>query len=350
MTAGRDDNLKATNAIVQRPGGGLQKKKFSEIITANDVQGMLKRALCDPKTVARFTATMISVVSSSEKLKNCDANTVIASALQGEGKGLIYGIGYSVVPYGQIATFSISYKGMIQLCLSTGLYADIDCIDVREGERRGRDKRNGRPIVDMSVYETDEEREQHPIIGYKAYFELKDGFYREEYWTVGEILRHADHYAKPFSLDLYTRWQNGEVLNSDEQRTVTTGSPWYTATDKMMKKTVLRSLLNSGYAPMSPEVRSIISSVPEGGEGVIPDVDLPVVPPEQNESPIDGGAAEVVHPEAPIINGDAAKQEQPQEAAVKNTGKAPASGRKSAGRAVEVMPDDGEFAESFFDQ
>lgn len=262
--------MKPTNALVSKEK--KEKKAFSAIITAEGAQKLIRASLRDEKAVRRFTGTLINIVKASEQLKNCEPGTVISCALRGEGMGLTYGHGYYVVPYGQSATFIPGFKGYIQLALATGLYADIDCIDVREGERKGRDKRTGKPIVDMSVYETDEEREQHPIIGYKSYFELKDGYYREEYWTVDELLRHADRYSRAFSLDTYRKWKNGEQLTAEERRAVENG-PWYTNTERMMAKTALRSLLNSGYAPLSNELKSLFDKEPVAGDGVTSEVE-----------------------------------------------------------------------------
>ena len=56
-------------------------------------------------------------------------------------------------------------KGYIQLAMSTGFYADIDCVEIREGEIEGRSRRTGKPIVNLAKYESDEERQSKPIIG-----------------------------------------------------------------------------------------------------------------------------------------------------------------------------------------
>ena len=260
--------MKAQNSLVQKQ----EKKSFSAVISGEGAQKLIRASLRDDASVKRFTGTLISVVNASEQLSQCEPGSVISAALRGEGAGLIYGQGYYVVPYGKSATYITSYKGWIQLAIATGMYADIDVLDVREGERKGRDPRTGKPIIDMSVYDTDEEREQHPIIGIKAYFILKDGMYREEYWTMGEILRHANRYSQAFSVELYDKWQGGLPLTKDEQFKVANGSPWYTNTIRMAKKTVLKSLLTSGFAPLSNEVKSLLNAEPDSGEAVIPDL------------------------------------------------------------------------------
>ena len=266
--------MKATNSLAP----GKEKKTFSTVISGDGAQKLIRASLRDDGAVKRFTGTLISVVNASEQLKQCDPGSVISAALRGEGAGLIYGHGYYVVPYGSSATYITSYKGYIQLAIATGLYADIDCVAVHEGERKGRDKRTGKPIVDLSVYDTDEERDKHKVIGYKAYFELKDGYFREEYWTIEEILRHADRYSKAFSRDLYLKWQSGKELTKDEQYKIENGSPWFNNFERMAKKTVLRSLLTSGFAPLSNETKSVLDNDPVSGEAVIPDLGDDVIP------------------------------------------------------------------------
>lgn len=249
--------MKATNTLAApRP-----KQTFSTVINGDAMQGMIRKTLQSTQAAARFTSTLISAVASNEQLASCEASTIISSALAGEGKGLIYGSGYYLVPYGQKATFALGYKGMIQLCLSTGQYADINCFPVRFGEYRGRNPRTGRPEMDFSVNETDEQREAQPIIGYYAYFELKDGRFCAEYWDHNKILRHADRYSAAFSLEKYESLVGGTLNERDAER-LKSGSPWYDLDGdghrKMCAKTVLRQLLNSGYAPMSNEVRYML--------------------------------------------------------------------------------------------
>lgn len=255
-----------------------KKQTFSMAITAPSAQQMISRALKNERMAARFTSTLISAVSASEQLKACDPGTIIAAGLRGEGMGLIYGHGYYIVPYGSVAQFNLGYKGYIQLAMSTGFYEDIDCIEVREGEREGRDARTGKPIINLAKYETDEERDAHKIIGYYAYYKLNTGSFRMEYWPMDKLLRHADRYSPAFKLEKYNALINGE-LDAKEQSKLLNGTPWYDVNggqDRMCKKTVLRSLLNSGYAPLSNEVRSYFNEDRE--DGVV--TDIPAAPAE----------------------------------------------------------------------
>mgnify|MGYP002223826407 CR=1 FL=1 len=222
-------------------------------ITAPNTQQMISRALKNDKMAARFTSTLIGAVSASEALKACDPGTIIAAGLRGEGMGLIYGHGYYIVPYNSVATYLMSYKGYIQLAMSTGYYADIDCVEVREGELEGRSRRTGKPAINLAKYDTDEERESHKIIGYYAYFELKDGTFRYEYWSMDKLLKHADRYSPAFKLDKYNALIKGE-LDAKEQTKLLNGTPWYDVNggqDKMCRKTMMRRFLRSSF-PASP--------------------------------------------------------------------------------------------------
>lgn len=235
---------------------------FSAAITSDSMQGLINKSMGSPSAAARFTSTLISAVSSNEQLKNCKPDTIVAAALRGEGMGLIYGHGYYLVPYGDTAQYQLSYKGMLQLAISTGFYDDIDCTDVREGEYYGRDRRTGKPDIRLDTYKTDEERNQHPIIGYYAYFLLKSGAFRYEYWDMDKLLRHADRYSPAFKLEKYKAMVEGK-LEPNEVKRLMSGTPWYDTNggqDRMCRKTVLRQLLNSGYAPLSSEVKSFMST------------------------------------------------------------------------------------------
>lgn len=266
-----------------------QKQTFSNAITSNAMQGLIQKSLKDDKVAARFTSTLISAVNASEQLKMCDPGTIVAAALRGEGMGLTLGMGYYLVPYGQTCSFILGYKGMLQLALSTGVYNDIDCIDIREGEYKGRDRRTGKPSFDFNVYDTDEERESAKITGYYAYFELKDGLFRSEYWSMEKLLNHAEKYAQAFKRDKYDQFIAGEMTAEEEEK-MRKSTPWYDVgggQERMCKKTVLRSLLNSGYAPLSNEVRYAMDNDSESG--IVPD--MPIINVDKSTGEVTGAVS-----------------------------------------------------------
>ncbi len=261
---------------------------FAAAVLSTTMQNQIMKSVPNERARARFTASIIEMVSSSTALQKCTPASIISAALRGEGQGLILGHGYYVVPYGTKASYITSYRGYITLAMSTGLYEDLDCLEVRGAEYRGRNRLTGKVDVDFSVYETDEEREKQPIVGYYAYFRLKDGFLRNEYWSMEKLINHAAKHSQAFSAELFAKKENGTATDAELEK-MNSGSPWYSATDRMCKKTVLRSLLNSGFAPLSNEVRNFIAS---DADYVIPDAPRPSAQGFTDPLIIDGTATE----------------------------------------------------------
>ena len=222
---------------------------------------MIRKATPDAQSAARLTGSLISLVASNTELQKCNPASIVAAALRGEGLGLMLGFGYYVVPYAGTASFQIGYKGLIAMAMSGGDVADMDCVEVREGEYIGRNRRTKRPEFNFSLYETELEAEQHPVIGYYAYIEKKDGFFRSEYMSVSAILDHAEQYSKTFDRAKYRQLVSGEISPEEAER-LRKKSPWYSATETMMKKTVIRRLLNSGYVQLRTicYIRSVMDS------------------------------------------------------------------------------------------
>lgn len=237
-----------------------ETRTLSQTLASDVQQKRLASIFKDPALVARFTSTLIGTVAENEKLAECTHESLIAAALKGVGLGLDLSLGqFSIVPYGDKAQYQPSYKGYAQLAMRSGEYTDIDVMDVREGEYRGKNPKTGKPLFEF--IEDDEQREAKPIVGYYAYFELKDGFFRSVYWSRDKILKHADRYSKAFNLEEYNRLV---AEGKDKPKFLgNTKSPWYDTDGNqqtMCKKTVLKQLLNSGFAPLSVEMKKIIAS------------------------------------------------------------------------------------------
>ena len=239
------------NSLAPTGSGAISEDnaKFSVAIQKDTLQSLIRKSTPDAQSAARLTGSLISLVASSTELQKCTPASIVAAALRGEGMGLMLGMGYYVVPYAGTASFQLGYKGMIAMAMAGGDVADMDCVEIREGEYVGRNRRTKRPEFDFSIYATDEEAEQHPIVGYYAYVEKRDGFFRSEYMSIGAILDHAEQYSKTFDRTKYRQLISGD-LSPDEAERLKKKSPWYSATETMMKKTVIRRLLNSGYVQL----------------------------------------------------------------------------------------------------
>lgn len=249
--------MKANNSII------TQKKKpsFSMVINSQSMQSMIAKTINEPRRAASFAATLISVVSASRQLSECKPESIISAALRGEGMNLSLALGqFSIVPYGDTANFQISYKGLCQLATRSGQYADFGAFDVREGEYKGKHPRTRQPVIEWLE---DDERENLPLSGFYAFYELQNGFFRSIYWTHEKILNHADRYSQAFHKDIYDKMLNGELPPAEVAK-YRKGTPWYDdplseAHMTMCRKTMLLRLLGDGTAPLSTEMQSALT-------------------------------------------------------------------------------------------
>ena len=79
------------------------------------------------------------------------------------------------------ATFILGWKGMHQMALRSGAYADINVSDIRDGEFISYDRLRGK--LEYSFVEDDEERNKLPVIGYAGYYRLINGAEKTIYMT-----------------------------------------------------------------------------------------------------------------------------------------------------------------------
>lgn len=238
--------MKITNQSIAPTNGAIgTKKPFSQIIAMPSYQTMLANAIQDTPRRQRFITTIISAVNATPALKNCTPDSIITAALQMESLGLPYGMGDAyIIPYGDKATFQIGARGYITLAMRSGAYQDIDTIEIREGEFKGRDKRSGKPMFEF--IEDEDVREDLPIIGYLAHFTLLNGFQAQEYFSKYKMLKWANRYSQAFDIELYNCYvvyqETGEGLTDKELRLCS--APWYETFDEMAFKTVLKRLLS----------------------------------------------------------------------------------------------------------
>ena len=308
-----------------------QKTRFSVAITTKDYQTLIKNTLQDPARVNRFIGSITSAVAVNPALQDCEASTILAGALLGESLGLSPSpqLGhYYLVPFEcklkdkdgktiwvldengnpvkdkknkwvamtvKRAQFVLGYKGYVQLALRSGYYADLDVMDIKEGEYLGKDPMTGKPR--FKFVEDDFQRDALTTIGYMAYFEYLNGFRKVLYWSREKMMNHADTYSAAFSAESYKKLIAGEIPNQDMWRY---SSFWYKNFDDMAKKTLLRQLI-SRWGIMSTELQQALvqdASIADIGENkeidITPDQELepPLLPdptvssdPESTEEP-----------------------------------------------------------------
>ena len=233
------------------------KPKFSVAIQTDAYKKLINNTLGDPKRANKFIASISSAVATNPQLQKCDAGSILSGALLGEALNLSPSpqLGqFFLVPYDKKqkingewvvvesnAQFQLGYKGYIQLAIRSGQYKDIDVIDVREGEYLGRDKTTGKHQFEF--IEDEVERENKPIIGYMAYFEYLNGFYKNIYWSKEKMQKHALEYSQAYASDV---------------KKGTTYSFWSKDFNGMAFKTMLRQLI-SKWGVMSVEIQEAIT-------------------------------------------------------------------------------------------
>lgn len=179
------------------------KPKFSLAIQSDGYKKLINNTLGDPKRASKFITAISSAVATNASLQQCDAGSILSGALLGEALNLSPSpqLGqYYLVPFKDKAQFQLGYKGYIQLAIRSGQYKDIDVIEVREGEYKGRDKITGKHQFEF--IEDEVEREEKPIIGYMAYFEYLNGFYKNLYWSKEKMQKHALEYSQAYASDV----------------------------------------------------------------------------------------------------------------------------------------------------
>lgn len=219
------------------------KKTFSNYMASEAVQYKLKQIISDKTNSARFTTAIVSTVVNNPALVECDFTTIFSAALEAESMKLSLSpkLGQSyLVPFNdtknnrKVATFQIGYKGYIQLAMRSGQYKDIDAIEIKEGEYKGKDSETGKPII--AFIGDDAKREELKTVGYLAYFELLNGFKKSLFWTKEKMTKHALTYSKGFAAKKgYTFWEK--------------------SFDDMAFKTLLRQII-SKWGVMSIEMQN----------------------------------------------------------------------------------------------
>jgi recombination protein RecT len=260
----------ATQQVAQAP----QQPQKSAILTftaklnGSYMSNYLLQTLGEKK--AEFVANVTTLVSNNKNLQDCDANSVIFSALKATALDLPLdqNLGFAyVIPYKGQAQFQMGYKGFIQLAMRSGQFKTINVRDVREGEIVGEDFISGE-----MQFKRIEGREEKPIIGYVAYIRLINGFEKMSYWTKKEIEDHATKYSQSYS---------------SKNEYVRKNSNWSTNFDGMAEKTALKLLL-AKYAPLSIQMQSAIKAdqavITEQGERYIDNEPQQVLIPAEQAS------------------------------------------------------------------
>lgn len=201
----------------------------------------LKSLLDNPAYKARFTEIlnkrapqfMASIIQVGRSLERCDPHSIISSAMIAATLDLPISkeLGFAwMIPYKDQCQFQLGARGYVQLAQRSGQYENIHVTEVKEGQLQNHNILKGR-------FDLDGTKLSEKIVGYAAYFELLNGFSKQEYWSLEEVKQHAERFSQGY--------RSGR------------GSPWQSDFDAMAMKTVLKSLL-SHWGILSIELQSAV--------------------------------------------------------------------------------------------
>lgn len=224
-----------------------RKPSFSAMLQTPAYQQAITNALTDKKEIQKFTAAITSVVATNPAIAECESSTILSSALLGHSLGLVPSpqLGqYYFVPFKDrrngrtTATFVIGYKGYVQLAVRSGMYKNLNVLEVKEGELKMFNRLTEE--YEFEWIDDDTKREATPTIGYVAYFEYITGFHKMLYWTKDKMKAHALRYSQGYKSD----------VNKGTNYTF-----WSKDFDGMAKKTMLRQLI-SKWGTMSADLQT----------------------------------------------------------------------------------------------
>lgn len=159
----------------------------------------------------QFTASIANVVASSQKLQDCDANSIIGAAFVAATYDLPIdsNLGFAaIVPYrskdSMQAQFQMMYKGFIQLAIRSGQYEKMNCSIVYKDEIKSYNPITGELefVTDFESCTDRDSGDDTKIAGYYARFKLKSGFVHELFMTKKDVINHATKYSQAYAYDV----------------------------------------------------------------------------------------------------------------------------------------------------
>jgi len=197
------------------------------------MQALPKNSAMSPERLSRITLT---TMKSNPKLLQCTTESILGAVLQSAQLGLepdLLGSCY-FIPYKNLCSFQIGYKGLIDLVTRKGEVSSIVA--------------NPRYENDYWLFEwgRSEDLKHRPapyanrgrLMGFYAYAHLKDGGFKMHYMDVEEVEHIRNNHSKAYQFDK-------------------TSSIWVKHYNAMAQKTVLRQLIK--YLPISVEIQNAVA-------------------------------------------------------------------------------------------
>lgn len=210
------------------------KRTVKETINSPEFQAEVARVLPKIVTPSRFMRVALTAMLKTPKLADCQIASVTEALLRCAQYGIEPdGRRAHLIPYGNVCTLIIDYKGLAELAIRSGIVANIHADVIRQGDLFEFDcgvvKRH---VAWWLRNDKDKPLEAGEVIGAFAVCNFKDGTQKADAMPLSEI-------------------------QAIQRRSRSGGSgPWVTDFNEMAKKTVFRRL--SKWLPMSAEFRDAV--------------------------------------------------------------------------------------------
>ena len=221
------------------------KKALINLLDSPSIKNRLAEIL--GKNAPTFATSIVQIQSQNKMLAEATPESIIGAAMTAATLNLPINnqIGHAyIVPFKEKqddntyltkAQFMLGYKGLLQLCLRSGLFKFNNVKDVRVGEIQHFDYLTGE--IDFQWEQDYGKRQKLAVIGYVHYYELLSGYRSTKFMTIEELKAHGKKFSKTFGSQ-YGNW-NKEF-------------------EAMCKKTVTKLHLNDGSAPLTIDIQNAI--------------------------------------------------------------------------------------------
>lgn len=239
------------------------------------------------KRAPQFIASIISLVNADKNLQLAFQQapvTIIQSALKAATYDLPIdpALGYAyIVPFNNSikldgggyqkrmeASFILGWKGMNQLAIRTGVYRNINVVDVRQGELKSYNRLTEE--VEIEWVEDEEAREKLPIAGWVGYYRLINGMEKTIYMSRAQVEAHEKKNRK------------GQYM----------GKGWRENFEDMAAKTVFRKLIGK-YGVMSIDYRTATPEALSAASALADDAEINNLPEASADNIVPGDVTEV---------------------------------------------------------
>lgn len=228
------ERAKSALAKAQKPGtmAGLNSDAVSAILQPYSLA--IANSLPNGGNPSRIIQAAVFQITNNPALANCTAKSVIGCVLNASLLGMNASLKQCFfIPYGDQATFQLSYTGLIALARRSGMVLDVYANVVRKKDRFEVTQGTDRKIVHVPDM-TDESEE---FTAAYAVIKYANGGTEFAVMTAGQIEKRR--------------------MKSKTQKGAPSGV-WAEWKEEMWKKTVLRALLKT--APLSDEQAAAIAT------------------------------------------------------------------------------------------